>query len=69
MKAKSPVVGLGDYPLSNWFHLTYLSSYIYSHAGAITTLAGTLIWVFSHLVWIDSLSAWWIVILTLTLFL
>ena len=40
--ALSPVVGLGDYPLSRWFHLSMGSSCLYAQAGAVCTLLGTL---------------------------
>lgn len=55
----SPVIGLGDYPLKNWFHLSLPACYIYANAGAATTLAGTLIWVLSHFVWVEHVSVWW----------
>jgi len=64
----SPVLGLGHFRLSNWWHLSLLSSYIYANAGAVTTLLGTLIWVFSHLLWVDSLTGWWAVAITGILF-
>jgi hypothetical protein len=57
----SPLVGLGNYPMSRWFHLTLLSSCLYASAGAASTLGGTLTWVFLHLVWLDMASAWWVV--------
>lgn len=55
----SPVIGLGDYPLKNWFHLSLPASYIYANAGAVTTLVCTLVWVLSHLVWIETVDVWW----------
>ncbi len=64
----SPVIGLGAYPLRNWFHLALPASYIYAHAGAVTTLAGTFMWVFSHLIWIDTVELWWGIVVTLLLF-
>lgn len=65
---KSPSVGLGDYPLSKWFHLTMLSSCLYANAGAVVTLGGTLLWVFSHLVWVSAAPWQWTGLLTLLLF-
>ena len=67
-KGISPVLGLGQYPLKNWFHLSLLSSYIYANAGAVTTLLGTLFWVFSHLIWIDSVDPLHVVVITIILF-
>lgn len=63
----SPFLGLGDYPLKNWFHLSLLSSYIFSNAGAVTTLLGTLIWACSHFIWIDNVGGWWVFAVTVTL--
>ena len=66
---RSPIIGLGNYPLSRWFHLSLLASYVYSNAGAVTTLFCTLILVFSHLVWVQSVDLWWVLSLTLLFFL
>jgi hypothetical protein len=57
----SPVVGLGTYPLSRWFHLTLVSSCLYSNAGAVSTLAGTLAWVTVQFVWLDAAAPLWVV--------
>jgi hypothetical protein len=67
-KGVSPILGLGQYPLKNWFHLSLLSSYIYANAGAVTTLLGTLFWVFSHLIWIDSVGSLHVLVITMILF-
>lgn len=64
----SPVIGLGNYPLSKWFHLTMFSSCLYANAGAVVTLGGTLIWVLSHLVWLSVASWQWVAVVTLLLF-
>jgi len=65
----SPVIGLGNYPLSRWFHLSPLSSYLFANAGAVTTLLGTLVWVFTHLIWMEStLNPFWVIAVTVTLF-
>ena len=55
----SPLIGLGYYPLKNWFHLSLPASYGYANAGAVTTLVATLVWVFGHLVWLESAGSWW----------
>lgn len=60
-------VGLGNYPLSRWFHLSNFSSYIYSHAAAVTTLVGTLIWSLAHIAWISASDAVWVTTITLIL--
>jgi len=64
----SPVVGLGEYPLSRWFHLSSLSSCFYANAGAVSTLLGCIIWVFSHLVWVGGVDWLWVWLITFTLF-
>jgi hypothetical protein len=64
----SGVVGLGDYPLSRWFHLSMLSSCLYANAGAATTLLGTLIWASLHLVWLDVVSWTWVLGVTAVFF-
>ena len=63
----SPLVGLGNYPLSRWFHLTLLSSCLYANAGAVTTLLGSLAWVLLHLVWLDAAPWRWAVSVTAVL--
>jgi hypothetical protein len=65
----SPIIGLGDYPLRNWFHLSLPASYIYANAGAVTTLLCTLIWVVSHLVWLEVVIPWWAISVTAVLLL
>lgn len=60
----SPVIGMGHYPLKNWFHLSLPASYIYANAGAVTTLTSTLVWSLSHLLWIDAVQPWWAVTIT-----
>lgn len=62
--ANSPIIGLGNFPLSNWWHLSSLASYFYANAGAVTTLLGTLFLVLSHLIWIQSASWVWVLIVT-----
>lgn len=55
----SDEVSMGHYQLKNWFHLSNLSSYIYSHAGGVCTLVGTLMWAVSHIVWFDGNNDLW----------
>lgn len=66
-RGKSPVVGLGDHSLASWFHYSLPAGYIYANAGAVTTLASTLVWVFSHLIWLESADWWWVLTLLLIL--
>jgi hypothetical protein len=66
---RSPILGLGNYDLKNWFHLSQPASFIFAKAGAVTTLVGVLTWGFSHLVWLQTSEWWWVVLITLvTLF-
>lgn len=62
--SRSPIVGLGDYSLSNWWHLSSLASYIYANAGAVTTLLGTLFWALSHLIWFQTTNWSWVLLIT-----
>jgi hypothetical protein len=68
IRGRSPLVALGDFPLSRWFHLTFLSSCLYAHAGAVCTLAGTLAWVLLHLAWLGTAPPLWVVVVTATVF-
>jgi len=57
----SPTIGLGAFPLRKWFHISLPANYFYSHAGALTTLVGTWVWVFSHFVWAEAAPVWWLI--------
>jgi len=59
IRGRSPLVGMGDYPLSRWFHVSFLSSCLYAHAGAVCTLGGTLVWVAMHMAWAGSAGPAW----------
>lgn len=63
----SPEIGLGNFPLSRWFHLSNFSSYIYSYAAAVTTLIGVTIWAVSHIAWMTAADTVWVVSITLVL--
>lgn len=65
---RSNLIGLGDFSLKSWFHISFISNYIYSYAGALTTLLGTLIWVFSHLVWLGDRGTIQVLIIVFVLF-
>ncbi len=65
----SRTIGLGAFPLSKWFHISLPANYFYSHAGALTTLVGTLVWALSHLVWAEAAPVWWVVAVGLCLLL
>ncbi len=64
----SPIIGLGNFPLSNWWHLSSLASYFYANAGAVTTLLGTLSLVLTHTLWLQSSDPLWVAMVTLVLF-
>jgi hypothetical protein len=66
--AKSPVIGLGDFPLNKWWHLSSAASFIYAYAAAVTTLSGTLFLVFTHLVWLQNVEWQWVLMVTTILF-
>ena len=63
----SSLIGLGNFPLWKWFHLSYLGSFFYANAAPIITLFGSLFWVLSHLVWMTQINTFWSIFLTLTL--
>lgn len=63
----SPLIGLGDFPLRKWFHLSYLGSLFYANAAPIITLIGSLFWALSHLVWMTHINTSWSIFLSLTL--
>jgi hypothetical protein len=65
----SSLIGLGNFPLWKWFHLSYLGSFFYANAAPIITLFGTLFWALSHLVWMTQINTFWSIFLTLTLLL
>ena len=64
----SPFVGLGEYPLRNWFHISYPSIFLFSNAGALVTLLSTIIWVLSHLIWVKTSSSFWVFLVVTVLF-
>ena len=64
----SPILGLGNFPLKNWFYLSLPATYVYANAGAVTTLGCTLVWIFSHFLWLGETSIWWAITVTLLLF-
>ena len=64
---QSPIVGLGKYKLNQWFHISIISSYLYSKAGALVMLLGTIIWSFSNLIWLTDDNYLWVSIITLSL--
>lgn len=61
-------IGLGNYDLGSWFHVHVLSNFIYSKAGALTTLLGVLILSFSNLLWLNNFDFYWVLTLTLMFF-
>ena len=64
---QSPIVGLGKYKLNQWFHISIISSYLYSKAGALVMLIGTIIWSFSNLIWLADDNYLWVSIITISL--
>lgn len=60
-------IGLGNFAINRWFHLSLMSSYAYAHAGAVTTLLGTIFWALSHLIWFQRRDLTSIIILIVVL--
>jgi len=50
--AYSPIIGIGNYPIYNWWHLSSIASYMYAYAGAVITIVGSIIMISSHFVWL-----------------
>lgn len=66
---RSPIVGLGEFPLSQWFHVGLPGLNAYAKAGAVATLGGMAVWWLSHLLWLQTADARWVaIVLALTLF-
>lgn len=65
----SPVAGLGQLPLSQWFHISAMSHYIFAFAGAPVMLGGTLAWALLHLAWMSAADLLWVLAVTVTLLL
>ena len=65
----SPLLGFGNYPLSNWFHLSSFSSFCYANAAPVVTLLGTLFWCFSFLPWLMTLESKWCILVSAALML
>ena len=63
----SSLIGLGNFPLWKWFHLSYLGSFFYANAAPIITLFGSIFWALSHLVWMTQIDTFWSIFLTLTI--
>jgi len=57
---RSPLVGLGDFPLAQWFHIGLPGLYAYAYAGAVVTLGGMIAWWLSHLLWLDTAAVGWV---------
>ena len=66
---RSPTLGLGNFPLSQWFHIGLPGIFAYAKAGAVAALAGMSIWLLSHLLWLQVVDpAWVALVLTLAVF-
>lgn len=59
----SPTIGLGNWKLTSWFHVTLFSLYAYWKAGAVSILTGMLIWWLSHLLYIGYTETQWLVLI------
>ncbi|MFH1320665.1 MAG: hypothetical protein ABII90_08435 [Bacteroidota bacterium] len=59
-RGRSPTLGLGNYNMARWFYYSIPSLYAYWKAPNITVLAGMFVWLFSHLVWLNSMESSWI---------
>ncbi len=64
----SPHIGLGKFEISNWWHLSAIASLIYSNAGAVSTLAGTIMLIFSFFTWVQVVNIYWVSVIVVILF-
>lgn len=70
-RGTSPHLGLGNLSLSNLWHYSLPSLYLYWKAGAVVLLLGMFAWWAGHLVWLDKAGTnpvWIMAVLTLALF-
>lgn len=58
-RGRSNWIGLGDYPLRNWFHISYVGSFLYANAAPVITLIGVLFWSLAHFVWMTEQNFFW----------
>ncbi len=63
---KSPYLGLGNYPLSRWFHNSLPSLYAYWGASCVTVLFSMFGWWLFHLVWLEE-PTWLITVMFFSL--
>ena len=64
-KGLSKEIGLGDYPLNKWFHLSVLSSYIFANSAATTMLFGTLLTFLSFIIFASVYNPFWVISITI----
>ena len=57
-----PHVGTGNYSLSRYFCYTLISLYSYLAASTITVLVGMFGWLLAHLVWMQQIGLYWVII-------
>ena len=55
---RSNTLGLGDFELRRWVHLTLPSLYAFWLAPTITLLASMGLWWLTHLIWLDTAEPW-----------
>lgn len=67
-KGITPLLGNGNFSLSNLPFIGIPGHYIYSNAGAASVLFASLFWSFSHLIWLKSSPTYEVIICTLLLF-
>jgi hypothetical protein len=68
----SPLVGLGNFNLSAWWHLSLPSSYLFRKAGAVLAPASMFSWLAMHGLWISNPLTnapllWWFLVMVLIL--
>lgn len=56
----SSTFGFGNYPMERLFYLSPISSFLYSSAGAATTLISTILISLSYLIWVNNNYVYWV---------
>lgn len=56
-----PYIGLGNYPLSRYFHYSLFSLFSYWGGSTVTVLFGMFGWLLIHLIWIGCVNTYWVV--------
>ena len=57
-----PYIGLGNYPLSRWWHYSLASLYAYWRFSVIVLPLSMIAWLLAHLVWANQVDLYWVML-------